>query len=349
MYTREIQAPRSSPIENGIPLQGTWNRAFENVNLLDVQRPYPYPLPRWVRERRIKEWESFSVQSDKIMFEAFLCDLKLFQIIQILLYNKEDGEKFSFSKLMFSRGLKLPNSLANASVICHSSRFFFRIHNWLDAGTVKLDVNIKESRYHAPLTAQLAFNLDKRDTTPMAVSLGFTERRSMYAFKTHVPVRGDIVFGKKHTKLKQNTSSGIFTDYKGFFPYRMKTIICRATGFDNEGRRFGFHIAENQTRETDADNENALWVDGKLTPLPPVRITINEGPDFQWVVQDVEGMVDLTFTPKLQNLNETRLILTSIDLNAPIGHYEGAFVSADGEQIQVRSILGVGEIFYLRV
>ena len=65
MYTREIQAPRATPIENGIPLTGTWDKAFAQVNLLDIQKPYRYPLPRWVRNDRIKEWEGFSVQNER--------------------------------------------------------------------------------------------------------------------------------------------------------------------------------------------------------------------------------------------------------------------------------------------
>ena len=183
----------------------------------------------------------------------------------------------------------------------------------------------------------------------MAVSLCFAERRSMYAFKALTPVRGDMVLRGRHIKLKHNSCSGIFSDYKGFFPYRMRTTICHATGFDAEGRRFGFHIAENQTRETNKNNENALWVDGRLTPLPPVRITMPNGLDSDWIIQDVEGMVDLTFTPKEQNQSGTNFILTNAELNAPLGYYNGMLVSASGEQIEVRGIFGMGEKLYLRV
>ena len=270
-------------------------------------------------------------------------------MIQVLLYDKENGEKFIFRKIMPGSGRHLPDSLANASVDSRSSGFFFRIHNWLDANTIRLDLNIKATRRRPSLTVQLAFNFAKQETTPMAVSLCFTEQRSMYAFKVLAPVRGDMVFRGRHIKLKQNACSGIFSDYKGFFPYRMRTTICNATGFDAEGRRFGFHIAENQTRETNKNNENALWVDGRLTPLPPVRITMPSGPDSAWIIQDVEGMVDLTFTPKEQNQSGVRLILTSAELNAPLGYYNGMLVNADGEQIEVRGIFGMGEILYLRV
>ncbi|MDR0443943.1 MAG: DUF2804 domain-containing protein [Treponema sp.] len=349
MYTREILPPRASPIEDGNPLQGTWNQAFEKVDLLEIRKPFRYPMPRWARDSRIKEWECFNVQDDHFMLEAILCNVKLYRMAQVLLYDKDNGKKFIFRKLMPGTGWHLPNSLANASVDSRSSRFFFRIHVWLDADTVKLDLNIEATRRRPSLTVHLAYNINSQDVTPMAVSLGFTGQRIMYVYKALAPVRGDMVFGGHHISLKQDSCSGFFCDYKGFFPYRMQETICSAAGFDAENRRFGFHIAENQTRETNKNNENALWVNGRLTPLPSVRITMPSGPDADWVIQDVEGMVDLTFTPKEQNKSEARLIFTNTDLNAPLGYYNGMLVNAEGEQIQVRNLFGMIEKLYLRV
>ena len=349
MYTREILDPRPSPIEDGIPLQGTWNRAFENVDLLEIDRPYHFPLPRWVREKRIKEWECFSVHDDRVFLEAFLCNVKLYRIAQVFLYDKENGEKYLFRKILPGSGWRLPRSLGNAAVDSHSSRFFFRIHSWLDADTIKLDLDIQAARRRPPLTAHLAYNMNRRHVTPMVVSLGFTERRNMYAFKVMAAVRGDMVFNGRHISLGQDHCSGIFCDYKGFFPYRMREQVCSAAGFDAEGRRFGFHIVENQTRETHKNNENALWVNDRLTPLPPVRITMPGGPESDWIIQDVEGMVDLVFTPKTQNHTGAELIFTGAELNAPLGQYNGMLMSAGGEQIQVRGLTGIGEKLYLRV
>jgi hypothetical protein len=231
----------------------------------------------------------------------------------------------------------------------HSSNFYFRIHTWLDADTIRLDINIEASRRHPSFTAHLAYNVCSQNVTPMAVSLGMAERRSMYAFKALTPVRGDMVFGGQYINLKQDTCSGVFCDYKGFFPYQMQTTICSAMGFDEENCRFGFHIAENQTRETNKNNENALWLNGQLTPLPPVRITMPNGPDANWVIQDVEGMVDLTFTPKEQNKSRMNLIFTKADYNAPLGFYSGMVANTKGKQIQIKNLFGTGEQLYLRV
>jgi hypothetical protein len=349
MYTREILAPTASPIQDGKPLYGTWTRPFEKVDLQEIRKPYNYPIPRWMRNLRIKEWEIFNAQNEKYMLEAIFCNVKLYRMAQVILYDKENNEKFVFRKIKPGTGWQLPVSLANASVDSHSSRFYFRIHSWLDADTIKLDVNIEATRSRPSLTIHLAYDAGIQDVTPMAVSLGISERRSMYAYKVLSPVRGDIVLDGRHIALKPEACSGFFCDYKGYFPYRMHTTFCSAMGFDEENRRFGFHIAENQTREKNKNNENALWVNGQMTPLPPVLITMPNGPEAEWVIQDVEGMVDLTFTPKLHNKSGMNIIFSNAEYNVPLGYYNGMLVNSEGAQIGIKNLFGSGEKLYLRV
>jgi hypothetical protein len=127
----------------------------------------------------------------------------------------------------------------------------------------------------------------------------------------------------------------------------MRATWCSGFGF-LEKHRYGFSIAENQAKETYKNNENCLWVDGRLTPLPPVRITQPNGLDSDWVIQDMEGMVDLVFTPKEPIRNEFSLIFTRVEYNTPMGYYNGMLVTADGEPIHVRNLWGLGEKLYLR-
>jgi len=349
MYTREIQTPRGAPIENGIPLTGTWNKAFAQVDLLNIYRPYSWPLPRWLKDYRIKEWESFSVQDERFFLRALLGNFKLFHLAQLFLYDKETGQNYVFRKSAPGNNWRMPKNLNHASVESHSARFFFRIHTWLNADTITLDVDIAATKRHPAFTAHLAYNLGDCDVTPVAVSLHFAERRNMYAFKALTAVRGDLVLGGRHISVDPAHCTGIFCDYKGYFPYRMRGVFCGSMGFDGEGRRYGFHIVENQAKETRKNNENALWVDGRFTPLPPVRITMPNGPESDWVIQDLDGMVDLVFTPREINRFGTNLLVTRGDFFALMGYYNGALVNGNNEQIQVRNQWGMGEKLYLRV
>ena len=349
MYTREILSPRGSPIEDRTPIEGTWNRAFSHVDLMDVHRPYRLPIPRWLKDCRIKEWESFSVQDDRFVLEAFLGNFKLYRMAQVILYNKESGESHVSRKILPGGGWRLPRSLAHGSFECRSSRFFFRVHTWLNADTIDLELDVAATWHQPAFAARLAFGMESPDVTPSVVSLKFAERRSMYAYKALSAVRGDIVLGGEHFSLNPAQCTGIFRDYKGFFPYRMRGTFCGAAGLYGEGRRYGFHVAENQARETRKNNENALWADGHFTPLPPVLITMPGGPESDWVIQDVDGMVDLVFTPKKIYRFGASLLAINSDFFTALGYYNGMLVSATGEQIQMKNQWGMGEKLYVRV
>lgn len=345
MYSREILASRGTPIENGTPVPGTWQEAFGEVDLLEVQRPFSFPLPRGLRDLRVKEWETFALQDDHIYLRAFLANIKYYRIAQVILYDKDSGELLRFNKVIPIGGWRLPRSLWNSSVYSSSYGFLFRIHNWLDAGTIKVDLDIEATLKRPSFTAHLEYCLNSLKIPPIAVNLPFSDRRSMYTYKTFSTVRGDMVFGGRHISLDPAKTQGIFRDYKGYFPYRMRSTWCNA-----ETLRFGFSIAENQTKETFKNNENVLWQEGgRMTPLPPVRITRPDGVEKDWVIQDVEGMVDLTFTPQEHIRSAFNLFLTRWEYDTPLGFYNGMLVNSDGEQIPVRNLWGLGEKLYLRV
>jgi hypothetical protein len=302
-----------------------------------------------MRDWRIKEWESFAVQDDRYYLDALVFYYKYFRGAQVILYDKTSKERMLYRKIIPFSGWRLPRGLANASIESRSYGFFFRIHDWLDANTIRVDLDIAATRKRPAFTAHLRYNLAKNAVTPMAVNLLFSERLSMYAYKALTAVRGDMVFGGRHIPLDPEKTTGMFGDFKGFYPYRMSSQWCTGFGIDGEKRRIGFSLAENQTKETFKNNENALWVNGQLTPLPPVRITMPKGIESDWVIQDVEGMVDLTFTPQEQIGDAVNLIITRAEYNAPLGYYNGMLVNAAGEQIPVHNIWGLGEKLYLRI
>jgi hypothetical protein len=349
MYIREIEPPRASPFESGKPIPGTWTGAFEEVDLLEIQQPFSIPFPRWIREYRIKEWESFIIQDERFYLGAYLFNLKYYRGAQVVVYDKNSRERMWFRKIIPLGGWRLPRTLANASIDSRSYSFFFRIHDWLDADIIKVDFDIEATRKRPSFTAHVEFNLSRSVVTPMAVNLLFSDRRSMYALKALTEVRGDMVFGGRHIVLDPRKTSGIFCDVKGYFPYRMRPVWCTGCGFDAENRRYGFSIAESQTRESYKNNENALWLDGRLTPLPPVRITMPNGVDSDWVIQDMEGMVDLTFSPQERSRSALNLLVSRVEYDTPMGLFNGMLFTSEGERIPVRNLWGLGEKLYLRV
>ena len=332
-----------------MPLQGTWLRAFEEVDLLSIRKPYSILLPNVIKNLRIKEWESFYIQDDRFFLYARLGNFKFFRSALVFIYDRETKEQLEFSKVIPGGGWRMPRYLFNSSVDSRSLGFLFRIHSWLDTGSVNLELNMKQTRDRPAFTAHVTFDLAEVKTTPMAVSLLFSENRNMYAFKALAAVSGDVVSGGKHVHFDSSRSSGLFCDFKGYYPYRMRSTWCTGMGFDSQGRRFGFTLGENQARESFKNNENALWIDGRLTPLPPVKITWDGDPESDWVIQDMEGMVDLVFTPQEPKYATGDLLFSSSNYESSLGCFNGLLVSAEGEELLVKNVWGIGEKLYLRV
>lgn len=349
MYHREIQDTKPSPVLNGKIIPGTWNRAFDDINLLAIKKAYPVPLPKWLKNYRIKEWQSFHVQDENYYLYAVLSNAKYYRVAQVVLYDKESKEKLIFRKALPFGAWKLPRSLYNSAIASSSYGFFFRIHNWLDADLLELDLDIEATRKRPSFTAHLEFDLTRSSAVPLVVCLPFSDKQCMYAHKVLSPVKGDLVFGGKHISMEQNTTSGFFYDYKGSYPYRMRNSWCSGFGIDLDGRRYGFSVAENQARESYKNNENGFWLDGETSPLPPVKITMSSGPESDWVIQDLEGMVDLTFTPREHLHASFDLLLTRADYYYPFGVFNGMVMTSSGEKINIRNLHGLCEKLYLRV
>jgi hypothetical protein len=372
MYQREILTPGPSPVVDGEFVRGTWNSAFRDVDFLAIKKPYRVPIVRWARKTRLKEWESFLVESGPYHLDAFIANLKYFRIAQVVLYDKESGERFRFRKVLPLSGWNLPQNLWNGAIESRSWGFFFRIHNWLDADTIRIDLDIKE-RYRRPaLTVHLAF--ETAGASPL-VTTSAREGLPCYNYKLFAPVHGDMVWGGRHIVFRPEETLGFFRDSKGFYRYFSYHVWCTAAGqlpkeslqpvegenapqsTDNEsdGSRFAFSLAEQPPfglapkEGGDQNCHNVFWTGSAMTPLPPVRITAPEGWDGKWIIQDVEGMVDLSFTPKVGARSAFNLVAFGAEYETPLGFFTGFLVNSKGEKVKIKNLWGLGEMLSLRV
>jgi hypothetical protein len=71
--------------------------------------------------------------------------------------------------------------------------------------------------------------------------------------------------------------------------------------------------------------------------------------DGDWNIQDMEGMVDLVFTPQEWIHRGINVFVAHADYATPLGIFNGMLVTADGIRIQVHNLWGLGKRLYLRV
>jgi hypothetical protein len=347
MYTRHLLPRRDSPVEDGKPLQGTWTSAFEMVNLLDIDRPYKIPFPNWILDLRLKEWQTFTARNDDIWLEVLIADLKFFCLLEITFWDKQSKEKMHVFKTVPFSAWKMPKSLDDSVIEQAGDSFSFCVHDCMLSRNVTLDISIDSAIERPGFTVQLEFELDAQKAAPLAVNLLIAENRSMYVFKSFCGVKGDIVFGGGRVVLYADSACGLFQDYKGFIPYRAHYSNCRGFGADAAGRRFCFSLGEHITKKLNMNNENALWVEGALTPLPPVRIT-NAEPG-EMFIQDLEGMVDLNFRLIEDMGTALDFFVIGMEHKNPLGQFNGMLMTRDGEKLPIRNVLGTVEWFDFRL
>jgi hypothetical protein len=343
MYTRRLLPQRDSPIENGKLLQGTWTTPFENVDMLTVEKPYFAPLPKWILNLRIKEWQTFTAQNDDMWMEAVIADLKFFCCMKVTFWDNKKKENMHVFRAVPFSAWSMPKSLRDNVIEYDGTDFSLKIHDSADSRKVTLDINIVSAIERPVFTASLEFDLDIRKATPLAVNMLIAENRSMYVFKNFSEVEGIIIWGDRRLTLKRGDTDGIFQDLKGFIPYRSHYFCCRGFGIDTKGRRFAFSLGEHITRKLNVNNENALWLEGALTALPPVRIVMYEHGES--VIQDLEGMIDLTFRQVEDMVTPFDLVIIGIEHKSPIGLFNGMLVTAEGEKLLVRNMPGTVECF----
>ena len=119
-------------------------------------------------------------------------------------------------------------------------------------------------------------------------------------------------------------------------------------GIDAKGRRVGFNLTDNQVKDQVKYNENCLWINNKIYSLPPVRVTRPAGPGGEWIIQDLEGMVDLVFVPSVANDIKLNAGLIAVDYHGPFGSFRGIIKNGSGEKIDAECLFGAGEQKYLR-
>jgi hypothetical protein len=92
-----------------------------------------------------------------------------------------------------------------------------------------------------------------------------------------------------------------------------------------------------------------LFVDGKVWPLPPVRITRPYGISGDWIIQDTESMIDLVFSPISDSARRLSVFIVRTDYHTVYGLFEGVLRTGEGEKIALKGFAGIGKKISLRI
>ncbi|RZI84811.1 MAG: DUF2804 domain-containing protein [Rubrivivax sp.] len=108
-----------------------------------------------------------------------------------------------------------------------------------------------------------------------------------------------------------------------------------------QSREVGFNLQQGYF----GDNENAMWLHGKLIPLGSARFDFDRHqPLATWRISTDDGLLDLVFTPEGARRENRNLLIASSQYVQPVGTFAGTVrASREAPPQRVVGLLGVTE------
>jgi Protein of unknown function (DUF2804) len=346
---RSFDPPPDAIVADGVFAFGRYGGPFRRANMLDVHRPFHYPIPRLVKNWRLKEWQAYQFGDERWFFFASLYNAKIASLVLFLAYDRERKKKYLIRRFLPGGMFRFTESLSGSDVYYRGAHTHLDSICDYDAGAIQLTVMRGSRSPGRRFSGRFNFSCGTKVSAPNVVCLPLGLNRAMYSTKVLMPMEGEFSVGGESHRFEGPASMGILDDHKGYYPYQLRYDWATGFGADAKGRRVGFNLTDNaNVRDPARYNENCLWINNKVWPLPPVKMTRPQGPTGDWIIQDTEGMVDLVFHPELANDLRFNLGFIESDYNGPLGSFKGFIRNGDGDKIQAELLYGVGEKEYLR-
>ncbi len=337
----------ASPLldDQGRLTQTGWARApLLDCNLEQVNF-YPRLL-RFLQRLRVKRWDYYGVTTPDRYFSVTLADLGYAG--QAFVYTVDFASGHYHEETLTippGGGILLPrNSTAG------EGRF--------DNGKVRLNFQVTPTARQVavtwpdfggqPLSAELSFAVAPAHESTVVV-IPIQGNRFYYNRKLNcLPAQGWLQIGDARTEITPERCLGNLDWGRGVWAYRSFWVWASASGFLADGRTLGLNLGFG-FGDTTAATENTLILNGRIHKLAQVDFRYS-AQDFQqpWRMVAPDGRLDLTFTPFVERVAATNLLLVASKVHQLFGRYRGHVVADDGERIAVDGLVGFAEEHHAR-
>ncbi|CAG1773067.1 hypothetical protein BAC2_03493 [uncultured bacterium] len=297
---------------------------------------------RFLQRPRIKRWGYYAVTSPTYFFSVTLADLGYAGQAFIYLIDFTTGKYHEATlTLPFSRGITLPrNSTTGDSAF--------------DNGKVRLAFHLTPDGRHLSvvwpnfagkdLTADLTLRLAP-DHESMTIVIPINNvRRFYYNRKINcLLAEGRVTWGADRFDFKPADTLGNLDWGRGIWDYRSFWVWASASGFQPDGRTVGLNLGFG-FGDTSQATENALSLNGRLHKLAQVDFQYSSQ-DFKrpWKMSSPDGRLDLEFTPFIERVAKTNLLLITSEVHQMFGRYRGTVIADDGKVLHIDGLIGWAE------
>lgn len=307
---------------------GTLHEFIDLPNLIDATDLYRFPVPKGLRNLRLKEWQAFQLISDRFFVIGAVYNAKVMGLSQCVVYDRLNYRTYDFHMNTPAWEQHVARGLNNTSSRYMTRKNRMVIHN--DVLHSHFTIDVKQLDFG--LIGQGTFTADA-----LSIYYPFEGNRGMYSTKIVMPFEGRLSLRDKEFPL--SNAILIIDDHKGYYPRHM--VYQWATGADYvNGALCAFNFTHNQLLDPDHHNENVVWYRDQIHHFESV--TIERGYR-HWRITDAHGFIDLDFHVHAHYENHRHFGPIKVDYVAPMGWYEGTIRLPDGHLIDVDRWFGMTE------
>lgn len=333
---RPIESPKSI-VENGVVNFGTFISTIPNLNILDAKNPIKKFFPKWMNSLRIKEWEAFEISFDEGFMVGAIYDIGL-ATFNVMIFFDKVSKKVEFNQYIGIGPKKVVvDSLINTKAYNKQGPFQITIENQFQDGKCIINASCLAKKDKLAMAADCVFTSIAQ---PCVAVMPLGNNRPLYSQKEMFAVTGTISVGDRVFNMNERTVA-IVDDHKGMYPFKMHYDWFTGLGATEADGAIGFNLTDNQVIDPINYNENFLWLNGDMHPLPPIKIKQLESGN--WLAEDAHDTVCVEFV--IENSFTLKIGIDAIGANyvAPFGYHKGWIKDIEGNKHSVDGLFGMGE------
>ncbi len=335
-------------VENGKFHLGAFKKPFKIINSLDAD---PFGLggltPRALRKIRLKDWQHFAVIHPDFYFGTIIFDTGVIAKTFFYIYDRRSHKLSEHVKMLPASSVKLAENQYSGNCVARASGYNLEYVNRYSEGYHEITVDIAAARGLPGVKGAFKVLDDSSRIQPLIACLPLNSRgdRAMYTQKVITPAEGELTVGSELVRLERTSTSALVDIHRAFYPSHFYWKWANFAGFDSKNNLIGATFTDNLIENQKDWNENAIWLNGKMSLLGPVRFDFDPAKTSSkpWSIRDLEGRVELSFSPEGEKIEEMNFGIMKVHYRQPFGKFNGRMIDSGGTAIEVKDLFGVTE------
>jgi len=335
----EITTPSPLLDPQGNLVQTGWARhPYLDCNL-EVARFYRVRPAQFLR---IKRWDYYGITTPDLFFSVTLAHLGYAGMVFLYTIDLRTGELVEETLLVpLGRGIELArNSTAGD---CHFDNGSVRMHFVLEGELRRVQASWPSYNKGEGIACDLTLRCPPEHES-MTIVIPIGRRRFYYNRKLNcLPAEGWIRRGQCQVELSPERDLGNMDWGRGVWEYRSFWVWASASGFLPDGGTLGLNLGYG-FGDTSAATENCFVLNGRVNKLEQVNFDYDPH-DFlrPWTMLSPDGRLDLRFVPFKERVARSDVPMIHSEVHQQFGRYSGALRTDEGQELQIRDLIGFAE------